>query len=556
MLGILCRISQEKEDGKDRSIKEQKELGKKLANNLDIPFEYYIEEGVSGTLPILKRPTLDKLLTDIEEGRITTMFIWMQDRLERNPQTRFIVKQTLKDNNCKLYTEEGNVDFDNDATDMHGDMMSIFNAYFVRTTKKRVKAVLKRNAEEGKAHGISAYGYTKDEFGSIIIDEGEAEIVKRIYRMSLSGIGTNKIAEKFNEEGVLTRYNSIGKGTLSTKNKYTGKITTTNKKDIKWSGNTVRNIIKNGIYKGERNFGGIIYKVPQIFDTTEWQRVNDNLLKNKNNSGKTVSHKYLLKGLIRCGKCGRNYYGRSRVNLKDNYYMCSSKRYKHENCGNRSINIPVLEGFIWKRFFEDKELVKVVKDYLLRGDETEIINKIKEDILNFDKSINDLDKERKRAINLTIKGVLNESDIKSEMKRIDRDKKELEKKRANSNDQLNNYDIDKLQQMQTDLEVIKKKTSFNDKKEILKKFIKEIVVAYKDGYYTVAIWFNLPNYHIEYYVIDRGYNFAASRQIELIIPLNDKFKQRLKMDHDGFIEDEIDDLFFKLIPIKFSEPTY
>lgn len=62
MLGILCRISKEKEEGKDRSIKEQKELGKKLAKELNIPFEFYIEEGVSGTLPIAKRPILDKLL--------------------------------------------------------------------------------------------------------------------------------------------------------------------------------------------------------------------------------------------------------------------------------------------------------------------------------------------------------------------------------------------------------------------------------------------------------------------------------------------------------------
>ncbi|WP_019669925.1 recombinase family protein [Eudoraea adriatica] len=554
MLGILCRISQEKEDGKDRSIKEQKKLGKQLAKELGLHFEYYIEEGISGTLAIDKRPALDKLLSDIEDGKITSMFIWMQDRLERNPQTRFIVKQTLIDNNCKLFTEDGEVDFENDALDMHGDMMSIFNAYFVRTTKKRVKAVLKRNAEEGKAHGISAFGYTKDENGAIIIDEDEVEIVRRIYKMSLSGIGTNKIAEIFNQEGIQTRYNKIGKGTIATKNKYTGKITTTNKKAIKWSGNTVRSIIKNTLYKGERNFGGKVYEVPAIFNPTEWQRVNDNLTNNRNNSGKSVSHKYLLKGLIRCGVCGRNYYGKSRVSLKDNFYMCSSKRYKHENCGNRSINITVLEGFIWKRFFEDNALFKVVKNYLKKGEDSEVLDKIKQEILNIEKSIKDLEKERKRAISLTIKGVLDESDVESEIKRISREKRELEIKKDNLNDQLKSYNKEELEEKLTDLEKIKENTSFNDKKEIIKKFINEIVVAYKDGYYTVAIWFNLPTYYREYYVIDRGYNFAASRQIDLIVPLNEKFKEKLKMDKDGFLVDKIDDLFIKLVPIKFSRP--
>ena len=52
--------------------------------------------------------------------------------------------------------------------------------------------------------------------------------------MSLSGIGQDKIAEILNSENILTRYNKIGTGTLTTK--YNGKVKTVNKKDIKWSG--------------------------------------------------------------------------------------------------------------------------------------------------------------------------------------------------------------------------------------------------------------------------------------------------------------------------------
>ena len=55
-----------------------------------------------------------------------------------------------------------------------------------------------------------------------------------IYKMSLEGKGTNKIAEILNGRGTPTRYNLIGKGTLTTKN--FGKVKTTKKKDIKWSG--------------------------------------------------------------------------------------------------------------------------------------------------------------------------------------------------------------------------------------------------------------------------------------------------------------------------------
>jgi site-specific DNA recombinase len=532
MLGILCRISQEKEDGKDRSIKEQQELGKKLAKKLNLPFEFYIEEGVSGTLPIAKRPHLDRLLSDIEDGRITSMYIWMQDRLERNPQTRFIVKQTLIDKGCKLFTEEGEVDFDNDATDMHGDMMSIFNAYYVRTTRKRVKAVLKRNAEEGRAHGISPFGYTKDANGTIIIDDEEASIVRQIYKMSLSGIGTNKIAETFNLEGILTRYNKIGKGTLSTKNKYTGRITTSDKKSIKWSGNTIRNIIKNTIYKGDRNFGGNIYKVPAIFDSSEWQKVNDNLKNNRNNSGKNVSHKYLLKGKIRCGVCGRNYYGRSRVSLKDNFYMCSSKRLKHENCGNRSINIPVLDALVWKRFLYHKDLSDVLKEHIEKGNDKNILDQIEQEISLCDIELKRLEKERTKTIQFALKEIIDEKELKNNLRRINGESKDYELKKEKAQLQLKSYDKENLIKMQSDLRHLHKSISYNDRLDIITKFVREISIAKFNGvYYRVKIEFNLPMEYIEDWHIDRNLNFAIHLdRFIFIIPLNKKFKDKLEAD--------------------------
>ena len=530
MLGILCRISQEKADGKDRSIKEQKELGKELANNLNIPFEYYIEEGVSGTLSLTERPELDKLLNDIVDGKITSMFIWTQDRLERNPQTRFIVKQTLLDNKCKLYTENGEVDFNNDAIDMHGDMMSIFNAYFVRTTRKRVKAVLKRNAEEGRNHGISAFGYTKNENGFIIIDDEEAETVKRVFKMSLSGIGTNKIAELFNKEGIQTRYNKIGKGTISTKNKHTGKVTVTDKKAVKWSGNTIRNIIKNSIYKGDRNFSGKVYKVPAILESTEWQKVNDNLKKNRNNSGKAVSHKYLLKGKLRCGVCGRNYYGKARVNLRDNFYMCSSKRIKHENCGNRSINIPMLDALVWKRFLYHKDLSDILQDHIKKGNDENIISQLVDEISILNAKLKSLEKERAKVIEFAIKEQITEKELEINLKRIEGETNENEIKVNKTKLQLKSYDKGNLLKMQSDLKHLHENISYNDKLDIITQFVREITIAkFNNVYHRVRIEFDLPLKYIEEWHIHKNLNYAINvyKGVPIIIPLNQKFQDKL-----------------------------
>ena len=249
MLGIYCRISQLKEEGKDRSILDQKKLGINLAKKLRLKYKVYIDEGISGTNDIKDRPSFSKMLNDIEEGKLTHIYAFDQSRLERSPEVRLILQKLLKENYIKLFTETGEVDLNNDEIEMLGDIMSSFNAYFVRLTKKKVKSVLKRNVSEGKTHGILPYGFKKDDNGFMVINENEAEIVREIYSLSLSGNGTNKIAEILNIKEIPTRYNLIGKGTLNVKDQF-GNVKIIPKKNIKWSGNGVRSIIVNTIYKG------------------------------------------------------------------------------------------------------------------------------------------------------------------------------------------------------------------------------------------------------------------------------------------------------------------
>ena len=82
MLAIYCRISKEKEEGKDRSINDQKQLGIDLANDLNIPYKVFIDEGISGTLPIEKRPEFSLLLDEIENHKFTHLYAYDQSRLE------------------------------------------------------------------------------------------------------------------------------------------------------------------------------------------------------------------------------------------------------------------------------------------------------------------------------------------------------------------------------------------------------------------------------------------------------------------------------------------
>lgn len=513
MLGIYCRISREKEIGRNTSIEDQQESGIELAKKLNCDFEVYKDEGLSGTLPIEQRPSLSKLIDDIYDGKINSVFIYDQSRLERSPEARFVLNKIFRDENIKLYTETGLVGDDMES-EFQGDLLSVINNFYVKLTAKKVKSALRRNLINGKVHAIPPYGYTKDEHNIMIVDEFQSSIVKRIFEYSLNGIGTNKIAEILNFENIPTKYNLFPKGgTLSVKNKFTGKISTKYKSDIKWNGGTIRNIITNPAYKGVRVFSGIEYQCPPVFDKKYWQNVNDNLKCNSNNSGKSTEHKYLLKGLLRCGRCGRNYYGRTRVSKKDNYYMCSSKRHKDSNCGNRSLNIDVLDDMIWTRFVGDGKLTKLIENHFNQVKTGDFVSEIETNIKTLHEEIKINDRNKNKLLDLVLTDVLTNEEVKSKMHILRVTKDELEIKLLNLEEQLKYLKSNStskeslLKQLEfKDLEI-----SYIDKKEILHKYIRDIRIYYDDiKNYFIEILFNLPEMKNVVFVLENQYKFAHS----------------------------------------------
>src|SRR5690606_34351003 len=116
--------------------------GIEKAEELSLKYNVYTDEGYSGTLEnIDDRPQFSKLIDDIQDGKITAVYTFDQSRLERNPQVRYVIKKILKENNIKLYTDNGYVDLEDDQSEMLGDMLSIMNQYYVKLTTRKVKSV-------------------------------------------------------------------------------------------------------------------------------------------------------------------------------------------------------------------------------------------------------------------------------------------------------------------------------------------------------------------------------------------------------------------------------
>lgn len=503
-------------------------MGQEFAKKNGFQFKEYIDKGISGGGDSKKRPAFSELLADIKSGKIKALFVWNLDRTAREEATWFNLANLIVEHDITLFEDGKLLDLSDPSTYFTAGIMSQMNALYRRTTSKKIKAVLDRNAKEGKVHGrIHPFGYTKDENGYLTIDEEEAQIVKKVYEMSLNGIGSSTIRNWLVENNIPTRYNKMD-GTLTVTNKYTGEKKTIQKKDITWSDKTVQDILRNPIYKGKRKWGKKFYDCPAIFDPVYWQKVNDNLPMNRKNSGKKVDHKYLLKGKLICGKCGRNLYGRKRQNKKDNVYICSSRRYKELNCGSRGINIDKFEAFVWNRFFKGDELLNLLRAELKKGGQDKKIGELKGKIENLEAQNRSLEGERQKAVQLAIKGFLKESDIAPELEKIDGKRNDIEKRIFNLNEELSDISLaaEKKNHLETDIRNLKNKTSFNRKKELIDKYIKNIRVFWFDDHklYLLAVNFNLPMEREQYIVtldnagrIEEFINFTATTWDKTII---------------------------------------
>lgn len=493
MLAIYTRLS--KEDEENKSIKHQKREGISFANTHNLEFRIYDEgEGVSGTLDIDKRPQLKKLTENIIDGSISMVWFRNQNRLERNSVTYHTFINYARKYNVKLFFGDREYDLSDPTQLLQNSIISSINQYKTDLQSFQTKRTLLDNIKEGKANGrILPYGYKSNEDGYLVIDEEEAEIVKKIFTMSLEGKGQKTIANWLNKNNIPTRYNKL-EGTLTTKNKYSKEKRTVNKSKIKWSNKVPHDIIKNPIYKGERRWKGKTYPAPPIVTKEYWKKVNDNLKNNRNNSGKKVEHKYLLKGLLRCAKCGKNYYGRSRTSdpkgyrireskdgkiRKDyNLYTCASKRYKYTNCGSRDIKLVELDALIWGVFFEEQLLIEKMKLFLSNTDLIKREEEVKHRISNLELDVQILENKKLRAVKIILEHEDLEEDFKAQINSLKsqiantKERLAFEKGVLESIKNVESIFKDKIESLNS----LKKELPFLDKKNVIHEFIKEIVL--------------------------------------------------------------------------------
>jgi DNA invertase Pin-like site-specific DNA recombinase len=350
---LYVRVSTDKQDY-NRQISSLKITCK----NNDYEIIKTFEEKISGIKSQKERPALNDLMEFVKDKskKIEKVVIQEISRLGRSTTEVKNTIEKLNEEKISVYISTINMetlDVDGKPNQYAGFIFTILSelAQMERETIIfRSRDGLLESAKKGNAGGgiMIPYGYKRDKDKKLVIDEEESKLIQRIYGLSLQGKGTRVIAEILNSEHIQTRGNKSFTKRVKLPNgimKAPG--------EFEWAGNTILSILRNPIYKGERKYKGklltdpIIVKSPVIIDLEIWDKVQNQLIINRNDNPRNTRHDYILRKKLICGFCGRYYTGKKRTSLKDNFYQCSSKLYPRHKCRNKGISIVKIENVIW-----------------------------------------------------------------------------------------------------------------------------------------------------------------------------------------------------------------
>ncbi len=367
--GLYYRLSQEDErQGESVSIDNQRTILRKYAEERGFTIhDEYIDDGVSGTT--FQRPEVQRLLDDAKTGVINTIIVKDLSRFGRNYiEVGQYVDYVFPAFGIRFIAIQDNVDTENrdsGAMEMM-PIMNVFNEWHAANTSKKIRAVLKSNAREGKYHARKApYGYVKSdtEKKTPIVDEEAAAVVKRIFEMRASGLSPHKIADKLNEDKIPnpSKYSFDKYGIVGNRNHFN-----------LWAFCAVNSILRNPTYLGhmaQQRWGSVSYKNHKRYkkDESEWivvknthepiitQELWDKVREVEKSvaQGRKTKRGYThpLSGFLFCADCGGK--------MKLNYINQDGKLYFNFNCGN---HLRLGKSYCFSHFIRAKDIEAIVLD--------------------------------------------------------------------------------------------------------------------------------------------------------------------------------------------------
>ena len=509
--------------GDSNSIVNQKKMLEDYANqNGYTNIEHFTDDGYSGGS--FDRPDWKRMVAGIEDGSIGTVIVKDMSRIGRDYlQVGFYTEVMFKEKEVHFIAIANGVDNQKRESSEFAPFLNIMNEWYIRDSSRKVTTVLRARGMEGKHTTNNAiYGYRKSEEdkNQWVIDEEAAEVVRRIYRMSLEGKGPYEIARILSEEQIERPSYYLAKRGLGTCRSNNNTAT-----PYVWRGATVRDILSKPEYMGHTvNFRSykesykdkrakktpkedwVIFKNTQeaIVSEEMWNKVQE--LRKTVRRTDTVGEANPFTGLLYCADCGAKMYnhrggaGRARnwkgeLNGKRrpdrDEYNCStynlSRQSYDKQCSQHYIRTEVVRKLVL-------ETIKVVSDYVITNEE-EFINRIysssrdkqkesikslKRKIAQDTKRVNELNMLMKKLYEDNISGKLSDKRFEFMLSEFENEQDTLEISMENAKAEIEKYESDTVRADKF-IELVKRYTDFRElTTPMLNEFVEKILVHEAD----------------------------------------------------------------------------
>ena len=382
------RLSRDDElQGESNSISNQKQMLEDFARRNGLPNPtHFTDDGISGTR--FDRPGFLAMMEEVEAGRVGAIVIKDMSRLGRDYLKVGQVMEVLRQRGVRLIAINDGVDSlkgDDDFTPFR----NIMNEFYARDTSRKIRSVFKAKGMSGKhLTGTVIYGYLWDEKREHwLVDEEAAEVVRRIFSLTLEGYGPYQIACKLSADRIeipvvhLARFNEGVNRSKPVKDPYG------------WGSSTIVNILKKREYLGHTiNFKTRKHfkdKKSHYVSEDEWtifentheaiidqqtfdlvQKIRSNVRRYPNGWGEAAP----LTGLLYCADCGgKMYVHRTNNGKRISQYTCSN--YTKVPCGilcptQHRINESAVLTLV-------SDTLRAIAEYS-RNDRTEFIHAVQE----------------------------------------------------------------------------------------------------------------------------------------------------------------------------------
>mgnify|MGYP002543385471 FL=1 len=388
-------------EGESYSIGNQKKLLAKVAKEKGYTnLVHFLDDGISGVT--MDRPGFVEMIRQLEQGKAAAVFVKDLSRLGRNYiEVGRLTEEFFPDHDIRLVAVSDNIDTAEGENEL-APIRNLFNEWYARdiSKKRRISNKIKGNA--GEPMGQPPYGYIKDPNDSKhwIVDDEAAQVVRRVYSMTLEGFGTEQIAAQLEKDDVLTpRAYWLTKGI---KRPGKGK----QQPPTKWNSSTITKILSLQEYCGDiLNFKTYSksYKNKKRIDNDRenwvvFQNVHEAIIeravyeqvqqkrgkirKRRTNNGE---HN-MFSGLLVCADCGSNlHFHFNQGNPEIKYFNCSNYKGNRGTCtSTHYVRVDFLEEVVlgeirrltkFASLYED-EFVKAVIGHSQQAEQTD--RKLKE----------------------------------------------------------------------------------------------------------------------------------------------------------------------------------